>query len=77
MSFAAAALYLLVLHRADGGEVVVNPAQIVTLHAPGQAGSTARLFTGAARCAIGLSDGKWLAVVETCETIRQRLEEPR
>lgn len=74
MSFAlAAALYLLVLHRADGGEVLVNPAQIVTLHGPTPAGTPARLFTGAVRCAIGLSDGKWLSVVEPCEAIRERL----
>lgn len=74
MNFAvAAALYLLVLHRADGGEVIVNPAQIVTLHGPAPRGGTARLFTGSVRCAIGLSDGKWLSVVEPCEAIRARL----
>jgi hypothetical protein len=73
----ASGLYLMVLHRGDGGEVIVNPAQIVTLHAPTPGSSTARLFTGAVRCAIGLSDGKWLSVVEPCETIRQRLEERR
>lgn len=69
----AAALYLLVLHRADGGEVLVNPAQIVTLHGPAPRGGAAPLFTGAVRCAIGLSDGKWLSVIEPCEAIRARL----
>jgi hypothetical protein len=68
-----AGVYLVVLHRADGGEVFVNPAQVVNLHSP-VPGGVGRHFTGVARCALGLSDGKWLSVVEACAEVRRLLE---
>ena len=70
-----AGVMLVLLHRLDGGTVLVNPAQIVSLHSPAPAGGRARLFTGAVRCAIGLTDGKWLSVLEACDRVQGLLEE--
>lgn len=70
-----AALFLIVLHRIDGGEVLVNPSQIVSLHTPAPPAGKAKLFTGEAHCALGLADGKWLSVTETCEAVRRLLEQ--
>jgi uncharacterized protein YlzI (FlbEa/FlbD family) len=70
----AAGVSLVVLHRLDGGEVSVNPAQITSMHeamAPGHS----KLFTPQSHCVIGLSDGKWLSVMERCETVRRLLVE--
>lgn len=66
------ALNLVVLHRADGQEVAVNPPQITSLRAP--AGALDRLAPQGSHCIVGLADGKWLAVIETCRAVQQLLE---
>jgi hypothetical protein len=71
----AAALVL--LHRLDGGTVLVNPDQVTSVHAkPGGAGSNKHL-TEQAHCALWLADGKLIAVLETCPRVQQLLEEAR
>ena len=69
----AAALVL--LHRLDGGEVLVSPDQITALHARGRGHN--RLITEDARCAVWLSDGRLISVFESCNRVRQLLEEAR
>lgn len=61
-------LLLIVLHRSDGGEVMVNAEQITSLRSP--AGHLGRLSPGG-RCIVNLVDGKFIAVLEACETVRQ------
>ena len=64
----------LLLHRADGGEVVVIPSHITSLHAKAPTGGTNKVVTPAARCVLWLADGKVLAVIEPCEEVRRLLE---
>lgn len=64
-------LQLIVLHRADGGEVTVNAAQITSLRAP--AGPLGKLVPSG-NCIVGLTDGKYVAVLEPCAAIKQHLE---
>jgi len=71
----AAALVL--LHRIDGGAVFINPEQVTSLHAKAGAPYKNRLITEPAHCAIWLTDGKLIAVVETCPRVQQLLEESR
>jgi len=66
----AAAIQLVVLHRIDGGTVTFNPAQVTALHPP----ATGKLITKPANCAVWLTDGKFLAVVESCDQIKAMLE---
>jgi hypothetical protein len=73
MALALILLQLIVLHRSDGGEVTINPAQITTLRTP--AGPLAHL-SPFARCIVYLTDGKQVAVLETCEAVKTRLEPP-
>lgn len=74
MLLAAAALQLMILHRLDGGQVLINPAQITHLHDRRQ-GRGNQLLHDSAHCAIGLVDGKVIAVRESCEQVRRMLGE--
>lgn len=67
----AVALSLIVLHRADGGEVIINPAQVTSLRRP--AGPLEKLAPHG-RCLIGLVDGKFVAVIEPCSEVKRLLE---
>jgi hypothetical protein len=63
---------MVVLHRVDGGEIVVNPAQVTSLR--GVPGRMGRHLPEAATCLVGLTDGKHLAVLEACAEVRRLLE---
>ena len=67
----AVALSLIILHRADGGEVIINPAQVTSLRAT--AGSLGRLAPHG-HCLVGLTDGKFVAVIEPCSEVKRLLE---
>jgi hypothetical protein len=62
------------LHRVDGAEIIINPAHVVALHsaAPGQPN---RFVVGSARCAVGLTSGKLVSVLEPCDAVQRLLEE--
>jgi hypothetical protein len=65
-------LNFVVLHRTDGQEVAINPPQVTSLRAP--AGPLDHLAPHGAHCVVGLTDGKFVAVIETCRTVQQMLE---
>jgi hypothetical protein len=71
---AAAALAMVLLHRADGGVVAVAPSQVTSLHAKAPSSAANKLVTGEARCVLWLADGKTLSVIEPCEMVRKLLE---
>lgn len=64
-------LHLLVLHRADGGEVMIAPGQVTSLRAPK---GPLRDLSPYAHCIVGLTDGKFVAVLETCTEVKRQLE---
>jgi hypothetical protein len=72
---ATAALAMALLHRADGGEVRVFPNHVTSLHAKAPSSAANKVVIQEARCVLWLADGKTLAVLETCETVRKLLEE--
>jgi hypothetical protein len=63
---------LLVLHRVDGQEVTISPNHVTSLRAP--AGPLDRLAPSGSHCLVGLTDGKFVSVIETCLTVRRLLE---
>jgi hypothetical protein len=73
--FFQAALAMVLLHRADGGEVRVFPNHVTSLHAKAPTSGSNKVVVQEARCVLWLADGKVLAVLETCETVRKLLEE--
>lgn len=63
---------LVLLHRLDGGEVLVNPAQVTSLHA--RSGVPNKLIAGQAHCTLWLSDGRMVSVWETCPVVKDLME---
>ena len=63
---------LLLLQAMDGHNIHVNKDAIVTISEPRVIG---RLGTDKFNCVIGLTSGKYIAVVETCDSVRKRLKE--
>lgn len=66
------AVQLIVLHRVDGQEVVVSSSHVTSLRTP--AGPLDRLAPSGSRCLVGLTDGKFVSVIETCPAVRKLLE---
>ena len=65
-----AQIVVVLLHTPDGHEVLLNPRQITAMHAafPDKPNTT---MTEDARCRISTTDGKFIAVIETCDTVRR------
>jgi hypothetical protein len=66
---------LVILHRVDGGAVIVAPEHITSMHSKAPSAGHNKLMTGEARCILWLSDGKLLSVLEPCETVKQLMDE--
>lgn len=67
MNIVLAAAAMIILHVATGGEIDVNVESITNMRGPeGQAN-----FVKGTNCLVSMSDGKYIAVRETCEQIRQ------
>jgi hypothetical protein len=73
MPLLIAALSVILLHRADGGAVVVYPRHVTSLHARPAAAGGNRIVAPAAGCVIWLDDGRMLSVLESCEVVVLRL----
>jgi hypothetical protein len=61
---------LMVLHNPDGREIDINPAEITSLREAKPDNASDKEFAPGVRCMINLSDGKYVAVIETCQDIR-------
>jgi len=70
-----AGMSLVILHRVDGGAVIVAPEHITSMHSKALGSARDKLITGEARCIVWLSDGKQLSVLEPCETVKQLMDE--
>jgi len=70
-----AGLYMIILHRIDGGEVTVAPSHITSMHSKALGSARDKLVIPDARCIVWLSDGKLLSVLEPCETVKQLMDE--
>lgn len=66
------AVYLIVLHRSDGGDVTINAEQVTSLRSTVGVGHLA----SEGHCIVGLTDGKFVTVLEPCAEVRRRLEKP-
>jgi len=76
MPILLASLFFIVLHNVDGDEIMINVDQIVVLQHTGESkGKTNTLLTGGVKCAVGLANDKFIAVIEECGMIRQAIRE--
>jgi hypothetical protein len=67
------ALHLVLLHAVDGREVSINPEMVTSLKAA-KPGHDNALLTKEAHCVVGLGDGTFVSVVESCAAVRRVLE---
>lgn len=70
-----AGLTMILLHRADGGEVAVAPAHVTGLHSKAPMPNTNKLSHPEGRCVLWLADGRLLSVIETCDVVKKLLGE--
>jgi hypothetical protein len=66
---------LIVLHTLDGREIDVVASQITSMREAKSDSADNKDFTKGVRCMINTSDGKFVSVMETCATVRQRIGE--
>lgn len=68
MTITLAAAAMIILHVATGGEIDVNIQEITNMRGaePGHSN-----FVKGTNCLVSMSDGKYVAVRETCEQVRQ------
>jgi len=69
-------LHLIVMHTVDGREVSINPKQVTSLHGA-KNGQGNQLLTGDVSCVVGLTDGKFISVAESCDAVRKLLEDAK
>lgn len=67
------AVQLLEVHGPDGQIALINTHEIASIRAP-SAADLGRHFAKGARCVVLTTDGKFLAVTETCTEIRRALD---
>jgi len=65
---------LVILHRVDGGAVIVAPEHITSMHSKALGSARDKLITGEVRCIIWLDDGKLLSVLEPCDVVKQLMD---
>lgn len=68
----ASSIELLALHGGDGQVYYVNTAHISSLRQPIK-GDVERYFAQHVRCIVSTDNGKFIAVIETCDDIRNKL----
>jgi len=69
-----AAVQLILLTGPDNQRIELNPQQVVTLREPRTPGDQEH-FPKAVRCLIHTTDGKFVTVTETCDQVRQLLQQ--
>jgi uncharacterized protein YlzI (FlbEa/FlbD family) len=68
------ALGLILLHGPDGRELYINPEAITTMRAATIEKN--KVITDSAKCVLNTTDGKFIAVVESCDKVRKLMEKP-
>jgi len=71
------ALALVILHRADGGEVAVSPSHITSMHSKAPDRGQNKLVAPEAHCIVWLADGKQVSVLETCDVVQKLMNETK
>ena len=74
-SLVAGVLSLVPLHRADGGTIWVNPAEVLTLTEPRRESDPRKTAAHGTHCLVFLGSRHSFAVQESCETVKTLLED--
>ena len=71
-----AQIILVLLHGPSGAEIMVNPREVVAMHAKVPDKDNEH-FTEGVQCLINTTDGKFVSVAEPCETVRRFLQQAK
>ena len=65
-----AQIVIVLLHGPNGHEIMLHPRQVTSMHSaiPGKPNAQ---FSDDVKCVINTTDGKFISVIETCDTVRQ------
>lgn len=63
----------IVLHNLSGQEVVINAEQITSL-TPAKDDEGKKLLVEGVACAVGMTNGKFHTVIETCHAVVKQIE---
>src|SRR4030095_15028566 len=76
MNYLFVTVVLIVLHSVDNLEVIVNPEESVVMGPSSEAakGTPNQLIVTGVHCIIGLTNGKFVSVVEPCDRVRALIE---
>ena len=76
MSLWLIGVVLIALHAVDGVEILVNPEEIAVMRPSSEAtrGTPNQVIVTGVYCVIGLTSGKYISVVETCDAVRTLIE---
>jgi hypothetical protein len=66
---------LVIFHTPGGATVLINPGEVTYLRAARNEHETAKFLPKEVKCVISLVDGKFVSVLETCDYVRNSLEE--
>jgi len=67
-------LVMIILHSGSGVEIGINPSQVTNMRNP-EPGN--KMFTPDVKCMINMSDGKFVTVRETCDEVKQIMDQKR
>lgn len=67
---------VIILHGPDRHEIRVNPRQVTALHSPRPGAKKGdKLYDESINCLVNMTDGKHVAVIETCVHVEHLLHE--
>jgi hypothetical protein len=72
-----AQIILVLLHGPSGGEIMLNPREVVAMHAKVPNEQPNEHFVDGVQCLINTTDSKFVSVVEPCETVRRLLQQAK
>lgn len=65
----------IILQTLDGRDVHVNPAAIVSISETSETRDPSKkLMTSKVHCVVNMTNGKFITVIEHCDSVRQRLQ---
>jgi hypothetical protein len=75
--FATALTYLIVLHDPHGRGIAINAKLITHLLEARDDRTTNKHFAKGLKCMVNMVDGKFIAVIEECQTVRQLMKDEK
>ena len=67
-------LVMIILHSGAGTPIDLNADTITNMRGPEPTSTGTKLFSDSVKCQVNMTDGKYIAVRETCAEVRKLME---